>query len=612
MADDDDGVASQERGLAHVERCRPGRKPLVDLRLTEPERRRRLSRAQQGARDHRVGREALGAEAPAELAGVLAAGCRERAELVRIPGGGFGVTDDQQPHTGQDSAPSLRTRPGTVAVVPLSWLGPSVGAAAFALTVGTAWDQGGFHPVSWDLPLVGLAALSLASVFLVAPPRPGRYAAGAVGALAFLALWNAASWLWSDSPPAALEESQRVALYAVAAAAVAIAGRRVPRAWIAGGVVLGVVPVACRNLADPGSNGQPVGYANGLAVLIVLAILLLLGFASTPRPLLWRAVSGLLIVPLAWDLVLQRSTGGDAVLGAGLLVFALVAPWRGRRVQLRIAAAVATLILVVALAAAPFALHGHVRGSYWRVALHEYAAKPVLGSGAGTFVDWWTRIRTTPGSTEEAHSLYIETLAELGPVGLLAVLAALGVPLVAAFRLRSDPLGPALLAALVAFDVHAAVDFDWELAGVTLPAVLLGVSAAVHADPQGTPLHVRSRGAAATVLAIVGTAAVLALAGNERLASAQNAEAAGRFPAAVAGAHSALRYAPWSADAWRVIGESLRVQGDRAGAAAAFRSATKLDPNDWETWSELAGVSTGEPRRAAEAEAARLNPLAGR
>jgi tetratricopeptide (TPR) repeat protein len=105
---------------------------------------------------------------------------------------------------------------------------------------------------------------------------------------------------------------------------------------------------------------------------------------------------------------------------------------------------------------------------------------------------------------------------------------------------------------------------------------------------------------------------VLALAGNERLASAQNAEAAGRFPAAVADARDALRFAPWSADAWRVIGESLRVQGDRAGAAAAFRSSTRLDANEWETWAELAAVSTGEPRRAAEAEAARLNPLAGR
>jgi O-antigen ligase len=487
-----------------------------------------------------------------------------------------------------------------------------VGAAAFALTAGTACDQGGFHPVSWDLPLVGLAALSLASLFLAAPPRPGRYAVAAVGALSFLALWTAASWLWSDSPPAALEESQRVALYAVAAAAVAIAGRRVPRAWLAGGVAAGIVPVACWNLASPGSNSSPVGYANGVAVLDALAILLFLGFASTRRALWLRAAAALPIVPLAWDLARQRSTGGEAALGAGLVVVALVAPWRGRRVPARLAVTAAALILATALVAAPFALHGHVRGSYWRVALHEYAAKPVLGSGAGTFVDWWTRIRTTPGSTEEAHSLYVETLAELGPVGLLAVLAALGVQLAAAFRLRRDPLGPALLAALVAFDVHAAVDFDWELAGVTLPAVLLGVSAAVHVDPPGAPMHARSRRVTGVVLVVVTVAAVLALAGNERLASAQSAEAAGRFPAAVADARDALRYAPWSADAWRVIGESLLVQGDRAGAAAAFRSSTSLDPNDWETWSELAGVSTGEPRRAAEAEAARLNPLAGR
>jgi len=104
-------------------------------------------------------------------------------------------------------------------------------------------------------------------------------------------------------------------------------------------------------------------------------------------------------------------------------------------------------------------------------------------------------------------------------------------------------------------------------------------------------------------------AALLALAGSSRLAAASAAEAAGRFDAAVAEARGALRYAPWSADAWRVIGESRLAQGDRAGARDAFQSAVRLDPNGWQAWAELAEASTGEPRRAAEAEAARLNPL---
>ncbi len=566
--------------------------------------------------------------------------------------------------------------------------------AAFALTAGTAWDEGGFHAVAWDRALTGLAVLALAAVLLDGAPRPGRHTSAMLGALAFLTAWTAASWLWSDSPPAALDEAQRVAAYLAAAVAVAVAGRRVPPAWLVGGVAAGVVPAAAWNLAvrlapdwtgrapqraDIGALATPVGYANGLALLVVLALLLALGLAATAPGAPVRAAAAVLLVPFAADLALQQSVGADVALAAGLVALALVAP-RGRAVvslallalplaaelavarvgsvvsppavdltaaagpghrlllalallaaaQLagaillvprlarggrplpaRAAAATAALLLAAGLAAAPFALHGHVRAGYWRVALREYRAAPVLGSGAGTFVDWWLRTRTAAHSTQEAHSLYVETAAELGPAGLLAVLVALGAPLAAALRLRATTLGPALLAALVAYDVHAAVDFDWELAGVTLPAVLLGAAAAVQADPEREPLRARSRRSLIIALAVLSAAAILALAGSARLAAAQAAESSGRFDVAVADARRALRYAPWSADAWRVIGEARLAAGDRTGARDAFRSAVRLDPNDWSAWVELAHVSTGEPRRSAEAEATRLNPLGG-
>ena len=63
--------------------------------------------------------------------------------------------------------------------------------------------------------------------------------------------------------------------------------------------------------------------------------------------------------------------------------------------------------------------------------------------------------------------------------------------------------------------------------------------------------------------------------------------------------------------AWRTIGDARLAAGDRAAARAAYREALRLDPADWQTWAELAGVSGGEPRRRALAEAARLNPLQG-
>src|SRR5206468_8741111 len=112
-------------------------------------------------------------------------------------------------------------------------------AAAFALTAGLAFDGGGFHLVAVDRALVVVAAAALLLVVLVRGEQPGRSSALLVGALALLVAWTAMSWLWSDSPPRALDEAERAALYAAVAGAVVLAGRRVPLPWIGAGVVAG-------------------------------------------------------------------------------------------------------------------------------------------------------------------------------------------------------------------------------------------------------------------------------------------------------------------------------------------------------------------------------------
>jgi hypothetical protein len=249
-------------------------------------------------------------------------------------------------------------------------------------------------------------------------------------------------------------------------------------------------------------------------------------------------------------------------------------------------------VLVVLVAASPFALRGHERTAYWRVAAREAEANPVAGSGAGTFAGWWLRERSTPSSTKEAHSLYLETLAELGPIGLALLLSAVAVAVAAAFRGRQPVIG----AAVVAYAVGAAVDFHWELAGVTVPAILLG-AAAVSA-----PTARRSSVQAAAVLVPLIAAAVLAYAGNERLASARSALSSADDTRAAADARSALRFAPFSADAWELI-------GDATHSAAAYRRGIALDRNDWSLWHQLAAVTRGEPHRLAVREAARLNPF---
>jgi tetratricopeptide (TPR) repeat protein len=190
------------------------------------------------------------------------------------------------------------------------------------------------------------------------------------------------------------------------------------------------------------------------------------------------------------------------------------------------------------------------------------------------------------------HSLYLETLAELGPLGLALLLLALGAGLIGAWRLRREPLGPALLAALVTYDAAAAVDFHWELAGVTAPAILLAASATVHADAEARSVR---NVYAVPALAAFTVAGVLALIGANALQAGDP--------------RGALRVAPYSSAAWQELAEQRRAHGDVAGAIAAYRRAVTLDPNDWSAWIELAAVSKGKPRRLALAEAARLDPL---
>jgi hypothetical protein len=463
--------------------------------------------------------------------------------------------------------------------------GAAGGAAAFALTAWLAADNGGFDATTWNLALIAVCAAALVVVLLDGGERPTLTAGVFLGALALLTLWTALSYFWSDSPPLAPVEAQRVALYFAVALVAVLVRRRLEARWVCAGVAGGATLIAGWNLvlhirgvanaAETGGGAAPVGYANSLALLCVIGAVALL---ALPR-------IALIVLPvLLAELVLQSSIGAWAALAAAVIAYVFAT-----RPRIRPALAVAA---VLCAAAAPFALRGHERTSYWHVAVREAEANAVAGSGAGTFAGWWLRERSAPISTQEAHSLYLETLAELGPLGLALVLCVFAVGTTAAFR-HGQPV-PA--AALTGYAIGAAVDFHWELAGVTVPAVLLGAVAVSAPRPR------RSTVPAVPVLIGLIAATVLAYAGNVRLASARAALSSGDDARAAADAHAALRFAPYSADAWEVIGDALQ-------SAAAYRRGIALDRNDWSLWHQLAAVTRGEPHRLAVREAARLNPL---
>ena len=257
-----------------------------------------------------------------------------------------------------------------------------------------------------------------------------------------------------------------------------------------------------------------------------------------------------------------------------------------------------------------FSLSGSNRSDYWRVAWREFQAHPWLGGGAGSYQRFWLRHRSQGLPVRDAHSLYLETLAELGPLGFALLLCALAAPLAAVGAARRSPLAAAALGAYVAFLVHAGVDWDWEMTAVTMAALACGVALLLAArGAEALPLGRPVRIVGVAVTALVACVALVGYAGNRAEASAADALDASQLHAAADDARQARRWEPWSAEPWRLLGESQLQAGEVVQARASFLRGLEEDRGSWELWLDLGLASQGRERALALAHVAALNPL---
>jgi tetratricopeptide (TPR) repeat protein len=437
--------------------------------------------------------------------------------------------------------------------------------AAVALAVGgLAAADGGFFPQSWGWASLWLAWAAAGALLLRRRVELGRPALVMLGLFAAFAGWTLLSVLWSESVPLTALEAERALLYVIALGAFLLLGAS------PGAVVAAASAVGIWNLAAGGA--EPVGYANGVALLAVLGLVLAM---HRPRFL----VSALVLVPV---LVLSGSRGAwlALVVGLGTARF-------GRPVAVAGLAAALALGMTV----------GEPRPDYWRVSFEQARGAPLLGTGAGTFERHWLLNRDEALLAKDAHNLYLETLAELGPLGLALLGAALAVPFVVRSR------APAATGAYAAFVVHAALDWDWEQAALVLAAL-----AAAAAALDGRRVRI-PRAAALAVTAVAGAAAALALVGNAAVARSADAAAESEWPASARWARLAGDAAPWAAEPWARLAEAQRARGDVDDARRSLREALDRDPRDPHLWVALARVTQGAERRAALERAARLNPL---
>ena len=249
------------------------------------------------------------------------------------------------------------------------------------------------------------------------------------------------------------------------------------------------------------------------------------------------------------------------------------------------------------------------RPMLWRAALADIGDHPVLGSGAGTFEQYWNEHRPRNYVAKDAHSLYLERLAEQGPVGLALILALVIYPIVLAVRYRRDPLVLTAVGAVVAFTVHAGFDWDWEMPAVTGLALVAATAIVVAAREEAVvTLSSRWRAALVAGALAMGAIAFVGGVGNEALATSANAAARGDYASAESDARRAMTWAPWSDQGWVELAAALVGQGQRDDAAAALRMATRKDPVDWIAWRRLADQTSGRRRFHALQMSAKLNP----
>jgi len=285
---------------------------------------------------------------------------------------------------------------------------------------------------------------------------------------------------------------------------------------------------------------------------------------------------------------------------------------------------------------------GSVRARYWNDALKIWQANPVVGVGAGDYRTARPRVREDNVNVRSAHGYVVQTLADLGLVGLGLSLALLAAWLAAAGRNtglwgrgRRAPYTPERIGLLtmtvivVVFGVHSFIDWTWLVPGNVVPALLMAGWVAGRgpvAEPLGVrpPFGARVRGAGRSPGRAGGAVVVLAVAAlaiwvtwqPQRSVDASDAALqaveANRIPEARADVARARAADPLSTTPLYVGGTVEAAAGNASGARAMYEEAVRRQPADAETWLRLAQfeLDQGDGRAALQAvgPALYLNP----
>jgi tetratricopeptide (TPR) repeat protein len=276
---------------------------------------------------------------------------------------------------------------------------------------------------------------------------------------------------------------------------------------------------------------------------------------------------------------------------------------------------------------------GSNRYDFYRVALNEFVAHPLVGIGADNFQQEYLVHGRSNETPHYPHSIELRTLTQAGVIGALLALVGLGAALLAAARsLRGpDPLGRAVAAAAIAgfayWVIHGSFDWFWEFAGLGAPAfALLGLACALQPrvasggppTPEVGPIRqqavaFRRVGIGLGALAAVMAALSLAAPWLSQLQVQSAARVWTKAPrSAYASLDDAARLNPLSDEAYLVAGSIALRFGDLVRADHEFALALGRAPGDAYATLERGAIASTENDRRGALEllqrAARLNP----
>ncbi|HEU4655903.1 MAG TPA: O-antigen ligase family protein [Capillimicrobium sp.] len=457
-----------------------------------------------------------------------------------------------------------------------------------------------------------------------------RHGAGPASALAFPALG-----LLLVAQLLAYSRGTLVALGVGLAFWFAVVPLRLRGAAVLLGAAAGAVPVALWAFAREGLTTDrlptdlrgPAGHGLGVLVALMLIALLCLGLFVTfrearfpLRPVARRRIGTTLLVVLA--LVPVVFAGYLATTDRGLFG-SISHGW--------------TTLTDPSAATPPndpsrLTAIGSVRSRYWNEALKTFRDNPWVGVGAEGYATVRPFYRQDTLEVRHAHGYVVQTLADLGLVGLALALAFTAAWIAAAARTigrrrrlppeladSAERIGLLTMAAIVVvFGVHSFIDWTWYVPGCMLVALLCAGWVAgrgplrdriaeVSPPLRGPRMWLRSPAPPAAAVVCLAAALAVTWAVWQPLRSLRASDAAlaslerGDVDAALSEAREAQRRNPLALEPLSVLAAAQARAGDLDGALATLRREVRLQPANPEPWVRLADFQYNRLHRAQDA-----------